>query len=290
MRDDNGYLRFLRNLFLAPRPVDIFAVFRAGIKPRLQLAGGFSRGVALVAALGFLAPMAGCASSPSWVKPWKWLDSDNQPKPDPKLEYPNLAEVPPKPTGTTPEQMRAQLAAGLVADRANARHSDEVLRNASMSDGSPPIISPVPAAAPAPVAPAAAPVAPAPTVASPVPALPTAPVAALPAGAASNPSSIEFAPASTKIDAAQRAKLSTIAALQKEGKGKVRLIGRAAEDEPVKSKDATAHIIGLFDLSLRRAQVVAAELQKMGVPADAILVEGKGADAMAARAVTVTLE
>lgn len=253
---------------------------------------GFSRGLTTALVLGLMVQLGGCASTPSWVKPWKWLDSEEAAKaaatPDPGLQYPNLADVPAKPKGMTPDEIRSQMTAGLVSDRANARHSDEVLRNASMSDGSPPISTPTPATPAPPVAMAPAPVSPA----APIFSAPAAPAPAAPARMQTQVENgmIEFAPGSAKVDPAQRTKLSTIAALQKESRGKVRVIGRAAEDEPIKAKDATTRIINLFDLSLRRAQAVAVELQKLGVPSDALLVEGKGADAMAARTVAVTLE
>jgi len=289
VRDDKRYLRLLGTSFLAPRPAATIAAFASGIKPGMGGISGFSRGLTTALALGLMVQLGGCASTPSWVKPWKWLDSEKAAKatatPDPGLQYPNLADVPPKPKGMTPDEIRLQMTAGLVSDRANARHSDEVLRNASMSDGSPPISTPTPAMPAPPVAMAPAPVSPAaPIVAAPAPAAPARMQAQVENGM------IEFAPGSAKVDPAQRTKLSTIAALQKESRGKVRVIGRAAEDEPIKAKDATTRIINLFDLSLRRAQAVAAELQKLGVPSDVLLVEGKGADAMAARTVAVTLE
>jgi outer membrane protein OmpA-like peptidoglycan-associated protein len=115
-------------------------------------------------------------------------------------------------------------------------------------------------------------------------------LAASPSSAGGQAGTVDFAAGSAKVEASQRAKLSNLAALQKETKGRIRIIGRAATDELAKIADPTTRIIRLFDLSLRRAQAIAAELATMGVPTDALLVEGKGADDKAARAATITLE
>jgi outer membrane protein OmpA-like peptidoglycan-associated protein len=287
--------------FLASSRGATIAAFPFGIKPAHR--AGYAKLAAMALAL---VALSGCASQPGWLKPWTWLDDKPAPKVDSTLAYPNLAEVPPKPADTTSEDRRRELTAGLASDRANARHSDEILRNAAMADGAPPpVAAPKPAvpAAPAPVAvepPAAAPAAaPAPVLTAPN-AKPTKAGKKVGAGASSAPASsllsagqagiVDFTAGSAKVEASQRAKLSNLAALQKETKGRIRIIGRAANDELAKIADPTTRIIRLFDLSLRRAQAIAAELAKMGVPTDALLVEGKGADDKAARAATITLE
>jgi outer membrane protein OmpA-like peptidoglycan-associated protein len=269
-------------------------------------------------AIAMTLSLGGCASAPSWLKPWTLITGDDAAKADPKLTYPNLADVPAKPTGVTPEQSRKELEAGLASDLKNAQHSSESLRNAAMAEGAvqppePPKAAPVaalPAPAPAPEAPVVstpsapftpssqAPSKPAPKPAKAVKTGKTQPALTTPepdTSAPAQPSSgrdvtVQFGPGSAKLEASLRTKLSTLAALQKETNGRLRIIGRAMADEPIRANDPTTKIIRLFDLSLRRAQAVAAELEAMGVPAQALLVEGKGADDKAARTVAVTLE
>jgi outer membrane protein OmpA-like peptidoglycan-associated protein len=303
------------------RSLTTFAAFGAMIKPLARMAQTLgARPLVVAGAIAMTISLGGCASAPSWLKPWTLITGDDAAKADPKLTYPNLADVPAKPTGVTPEQSRKELEAGLASDLKNAQHSSETLRNAAMAEGAvqpPDPIRPAPAIA-SPKAESTPPPSPSPATAAPAtPVTPMAPAKAAPkaakaaktgktqpaltmpepseAAATAQLSSgrgavVSFAPGSAKLDASLRAKLSTLAALQKETNGRLRIIGRALGDEPIRANDATTKIIRLFDLSLRRAQAVAAELEAMGVPAQALLVEGKGADDKAARTVAVTLE
>lgn len=90
-----------------------------------------SRGVLAAAAAGLL--LAGCSSLPDAVNPVAWADSitGTGPRgevPGQDADYPNLASVPDGPRDTTSQASRAAIAAGLVADRENARYTDQVLR------------------------------------------------------------------------------------------------------------------------------------------------------------------
>jgi outer membrane protein OmpA-like peptidoglycan-associated protein len=305
------------------RSLTTFAAFGEMIKPLARMAQTLgARPLVVAGAMAMTLSLGGCASAPSWLKPWTLITGDDAAKADPKLTYPNLADVPPKPTGITPEQSRKELEAGLASDLKNAQHSAETLRNATMAEGA---VQPPEPARPAPVVAAAqsepTPAqSPSPTVSAPM--TPTTPMTSAPSKPASKPAKagkigktqpaltmpepndapasaqlsngrgvmVQFTPGSAKVDATLRTKLSTLAALQKETNGRLRIIGRAMPDESIRANDPTTKIIRLFDLSLRRAQAVAAELEAMGVPAQALLVEGKGADDKAARAVAVTLE
>src|SRR5258708_371596 len=93
-------------------------------------------------------------------------------------DYPNLATVPPPPVRALTAAEREKLTQSLIADRTNARHTDEQLR-AGFSPGAaaPPPPPGAPGAQPEQVAAAPAP--------SPPP-VPSAPPAAPPAGSAPN--------------------------------------------------------------------------------------------------------
>ena len=298
------------------RSLATFAAFGEMIKPLAQMAQSLgARPLVVAGAMAMTLALGGCASAPSWLKPWTLITGDDAAKADPKLTYPNLADVPAKPTGITPEQARKELEAGLASDLKNAQHSSETLRNAAMAEGAvqppepPRAAPPMPSPAPAPATPVVSappapelPLTPSPSKPAPKPAKAvktgkTQPALTMPEpnDTAALPSNgrgalVQFSPGSAKLEASLRAKLSTLAALQKETNGRLRIIGRAQSDEPIRANDPTTKIIRLFDLSLRRAQAVAAELEAMGVPAQALLVEGKGADDKAARTVAVTLE
>jgi outer membrane protein OmpA-like peptidoglycan-associated protein len=144
----------------------------------------------------------------------------------------------------TPDEEREKLMKGLVADRTNAVHTDEVLRATDPDK-------------PVPISPGVI--------------------------------SLDFPADSTKVEADAQAKLSTLAALQKEGGGHIRIVGHSG-DEPVKAKDDAARKLEYFDLSMRRAQAVSAELLRLGVPGDALIVEARGDDDGPAHKVDVSLQ
>jgi len=95
-----------------------------------------------------------------------------------------------------------------------------------------------------------------------------------PAGAANAISvsvgDITFAPGSHDLSAAHRGTLSEIAGLYKQAGGKIRVVGHA---EPQGGADPVKQRIAVLNLSLDRANAVAAALTQMGVPASDITVE-----------------
>jgi outer membrane protein OmpA-like peptidoglycan-associated protein len=114
--------------------------------------------------------------------------------------YPNLASVPPPPTRVLTTADREALKQGLIADRANARYTDEQLRYGSNASAAPPTRlppRPAPQQAAAPAAATPAPAAPAPDAPAPQAAAPP-PVAAAPppppAPAAPNPAAVAAPP------------------------------------------------------------------------------------------------
>lgn len=141
--------------------------------------GARVRAVALSVVLA--ATVTGCAV-PNWANPMSWYDGafgDDAPPPPRQAQtddqgYPTLSSVPERPQPTSTPEQRQEIAEGLVADRDNARYTDEVLRGVP---GAPPPrlpqITATSTPAPAPIAaPALAPIvapAPAPIVAPPPP-------------------------------------------------------------------------------------------------------------------------
>jgi outer membrane protein OmpA-like peptidoglycan-associated protein len=155
-----------------------------------RLACSAGRALALVL-IG--AGLAACSS----MNPLSWYRdaagvSKNDPSPDTrnsgnleaggKAPFPNLGTVPTAPTRVLSTEEREALTQSLVADRANARYTDEQLRYGQNATAAPP---PRPANRPGPAvaaASAAAPTAPAapPTAAAPAPSPPPAAIAASP--------------------------------------------------------------------------------------------------------------
>lgn len=162
---------------------------------RRQRRQGRGAKIGLTATAGLIL-LAGCSSVPDAVNPVEWykgatslFEDDAAPAKDQAAKeqtasdssYPNLASVPARPTDiSTPSERRAAQQ-GLVADREQARYTDQQPSNAvttgsdqvststtstARTETRPPV---PPAAAPAPAAPAAAPAAaePAPAAAAP---------------------------------------------------------------------------------------------------------------------------
>lgn len=156
-------------------------------------------------ALGFAAALllgaTACSSVPDEANPAEWFGEDkpedtaavggsDEDVPGAESDFPNLASVPPKPEAMTTLEERQDIAEGLVADRARAKYSDPVSRQAPVTVAPPAPVAPAPAevAAPAPApSPAPAPVAaPAPKpVPAPVEAPETAPIPPAPRPAVS---------------------------------------------------------------------------------------------------------
>lgn len=109
-----------------------------------------SRGLAGVVAAGLL--LASCSYVPNWANPVAWYDGaagavgavfgggDDEDNADEGGEFPRLSTVPERPA-TAPAGEREQVAQGLVADRENARYTDEIIR----SDAAPRAVAPAPA-------------------------------------------------------------------------------------------------------------------------------------------------
>lgn len=109
------------------------------------------RRVRLAATSALVAPailLAGCSWTPDWANPVSWYDSvfssDDANVPAPKTEapalqtgekvpgekesFPKLGSVPDRPKAAGTPAQRQALAKGLVADRANAKYTDQVVR------------------------------------------------------------------------------------------------------------------------------------------------------------------
>jgi len=120
-------------------------------------ARGSWRPVCLSAILAVLLGLGACYP----VEAWRDLTGASKNDPDPETtpntrnlaageasDYPNLATVPPPPTQTLTAAEREKLAQSLIADRANAKYSDEKLRAGFPAASAPPP-PPPPALAPA---------------------------------------------------------------------------------------------------------------------------------------------
>lgn len=106
-----------------------------------------ARSVAIAIVMGGL---AGCSMVPDWAKPGSVYGEGGTPAPTQEgtTGFPQLADVPgEKPASTSAADQKA-IANSLAADRASARHSDEVLRGGTEPPAPAPQISapkPVPA-------------------------------------------------------------------------------------------------------------------------------------------------
>ena len=152
--------------------------------------------------------LGGCSYVPEWADPVTWYDRASggaSPPPDMQAQksdvetagkprFPNLSEVPARPEGAASNEARAATVEGLVADRENARYTDETLRAAEaeteavapqpVEKAPPPVEAPGKAEEPRPAPPkeAAPPVrsaAPPPLPPAAVPASPTPMIAAM---------------------------------------------------------------------------------------------------------------
>jgi len=159
-----------------------------GIAPAIAQAPGAPRKIGRTArsvtALALALALAGCSrmpDAPEWVKPPDWVNPTNwgnpvdwfgdmfdddvddlpsAPKPAARAPgadkpFPKLGETPAKPKPASTPESRQKLAKGLVADRDNARYTDQNLRAGDQRMAAAP---PKPAPAPAPVAKPRAPV------------------------------------------------------------------------------------------------------------------------------------
>lgn len=90
-----------------------------------------------------IAGLAGCSAVPDWAKPGDVFgDGQAAESPSGAGGFPALANVPnEKPATTSPAQQK-DIANGLAADRAAARHSDEVLRGGTEPPAPAPQLTP----------------------------------------------------------------------------------------------------------------------------------------------------
>lgn len=129
----------------------------------------------VLAVLSLLA-LAGCSSTPDWANPVEWyhsatsvFDDDTtppptndaaaamakEPVPGAGQPFPNLGDVPARPTSVTPANERKKITDSLIADRNNARYVDEptaprpaVLPGAEVTAAPRPPVTSAPAAPP----------------------------------------------------------------------------------------------------------------------------------------------
>ncbi|MBL4906741.1 MAG: hypothetical protein JKX94_04755, partial [Sneathiella sp.] len=93
------------------------------------------KGVSRTALIGALLIVAGC-STPDWIDPTDWFDSDsgdaNRPtkieQPEEDGDYPKLGSVPDEAGKTISIEEASDIQEGLKADRENAQYTDEKLR------------------------------------------------------------------------------------------------------------------------------------------------------------------
>lgn len=92
-----------------------------------------ARRLALLFALAMMT--SACAGTADWANPGSWWQSDEpkqaaeaKPVPGSDQPYPRLSDAPRQAPATTTAETRRQIADGLVADRENARYSDQQLR------------------------------------------------------------------------------------------------------------------------------------------------------------------
>src|SRR5271165_7144068 len=130
-------------------------------KPAISASGGGRRAWRRGCRLAILLMLLGLgACNP--VETWRDLTGASKNDPDPDTtpntknlaageasDYPNLASVPPPPTRALTTAEREKLTQSLIADRTNAKYSDEKLRAGFPAASAPPPPPPPAAAAPA---------------------------------------------------------------------------------------------------------------------------------------------
>lgn len=282
-------------------------------------------------ALGWLAlgGLAACSAVPDAVNPVEWyrgvagvFEDDEQqqeravertarettPLPGTDKPYPNLATVPDRPRITPPAE-RGKVAQGLLADRENARYAESDSSGGQATASAPGAVAPGISPLPEPPPPAASAVMAAPRVSQPEPApplpqsvpqstavraretpmpVPTRPSAAtFPLGLTQS-ATVFFANGSAAIDADGKRALRILAEGYKENGGALRVVGFASGQ----ATSASAQIAN-FRIAGQRAETVAQELARLGVPMTRMIVSSGNAgagDAALARRVEVSLD
>ncbi|MEC8061792.1 MAG: OmpA family protein, partial [Pseudomonadota bacterium] len=97
----------------------------------------------------------------------------------------------------------------------------------------------------------------------------------LPASAANQSVVVHFANGSSRLSANDRADVAKIAKLVREKGARVRVVGHASRR--TRDMDPVRHMLVNFEMSVKRANAVAAELARRGVDRDVIRVEARGA-------------
>jgi outer membrane protein OmpA-like peptidoglycan-associated protein len=217
---------------------------------------------------------------------------------------PSLSSVPPRPDAPTPPDVRQRVVEGLVADRENARYSDQSIRlqgstretvpapAATVAPAPPPISSsaanqtaattpsqttslvrePIPRVAPPPVTPIATGTTPS------VQVDPTAleggsnfPVRATQVTVDEQVATIHFAHSSSKLDDRDKRVIAQVASAQRQNNADVVVIGHASGR--TQQLDKVEHELANFRISLARANRVASQLIAMGVDPQKVKVE-----------------
>ena len=279
-----------------------------------------------------LGGLAACSAVPDAVNPVEWYrgvagvfeDDDQQqerasertareatPLPGTNKPYPNLASVPDRPQITPPAE-RGKVAQGLLADRENARYAESDSSGGETAAPAPVAAAPAISPLPEPPPPAASAVMSAPRVSQPeaIPAPPTGqrmpppatavqaretpmPVPTRPSAATfplgvTQSATVFFANGSAAIDADGKRALRILADGYKENGGALRIVGFASG--PATSVSAQ---IANFRVAGQRAEAVAQELVRLGVPMNRMIVSSGNAgagDAALARRVEVSLD
>lgn len=195
--------------------------------------------------------------------------------------YPNLADVPKRPPVTPPDQ-RIIIEEGLLADRANARYTNQQARWTTDTGNSsayvPPGATQRPVDRDSKMTPA-----PRESVTE-VPSSGGDTKVASAAGpvtaAAGQVGTIVFAQDSSTVPSGGAAVLQQVAAAYKTSGGTLRVVGHT--DARQRDSDPEKDRLAKFDLSLARANAVAAELVKLGIERDKIVTAGLGDTAPAA--------
>ncbi len=282
---------------------------------------GWKRVPAALAAIVALGTLGGCSAVPDWADPVGWFATDAAPTKVGLTEgqartqptgFPNLASVPNQPPKILSPEARAELQAGLAADRANALYSGEkltgsapILASASqtVSDAppAPKIGNELTAALRVPPVPVQTQVAQTPMVQAPVAPAPVAPPpvappqvaqaaggrtqlrfpqfqnrqpqAAWPSAAVQLVAVIYFGHSSSRLDGKDRAVLRDVVALHRQRGATIRVVGHASAHTAV--TDQITHDLTNFEISLKRANSVAAELIALGAARDRVRAEAR---------------
>lgn len=107
--------------------------------------GGVSSSLLRLVAVMLVGLTAGaCSSIPSWVDPGTWLGPDvpDQASDGDNGSYPDLADIPEKPSQASTGEDRKKVADTLVAARDNVQYSAETLRGGTEASAAPPPAAP----------------------------------------------------------------------------------------------------------------------------------------------------